>query len=86
MWDAFLNMELADRDPRRMRPLVDFILSQKIDFGASSAFAVTKRLTTIGILVDDLGTRIESQSSGMIDLYFDNIQTPYAEASYFGYS
>ncbi|KAG8934508.1 hypothetical protein FRC01_002240 [Tulasnella sp. 417] len=79
MWDAFLNMQLVERDPRRMQPLVDFILSQKIDFNADSAFPVTKRLTTIGILADGLGTRIESQVSRMIDLYFDNIQTPYAE-------
>ncbi|KAG8953343.1 hypothetical protein FRC04_002753 [Tulasnella sp. 424] len=79
MWDAFLNMQLVERDPRRMQPLVDFILSQKIDFNADSAFTVTKRLTTIGILADGLGTRIESQVPRMIDLYFDNIQTPYAE-------
>lgn len=64
-----------------MQPLVDFILSQKIDFNADSAFTVTKCLTTIGILADGLGTRIESQVSRMIDLYFDNIQTPYAEVS-----
>lgn len=81
MWDAFLNMQLVERDPRRMQPLVDFILSQKIDFNADSAFTVTKRLTTIGILADGLGTRIESQVPRMIDLYFDNIQTPYAEVS-----
>lgn len=81
MWDAFLNMQLSERDPRRMQPLVDFIFSKKIDFNADSAFTVTKCLTTIGILADDLGTRIETQVPGMIDIYFDNIQTPYAEAS-----
>ncbi|KAG9009627.1 hypothetical protein FRB90_008255, partial [Tulasnella sp. 427] len=80
MWDAFLNIQLVDRDPRRMQPLVDFIVSQKVDFNADSAFVVTKRLSTMGNLVDALGSRIESRVPGMIDLYFDNIQTPYAEA------
>ncbi|KAG8905939.1 hypothetical protein FRB99_007944 [Tulasnella sp. 403] len=79
MWDTFLGVQLGDRDPRRNQPLVDFINSQQIDFSGDSAFAISKRLATVGMMTDALGSRTESQIPRLMTMYFDNIQTPYAE-------
>lgn len=79
VFETFLSVQLSERDPRRNQPLIDFIRSQTIDFNATSAFALTKRLTATGTLSDSLGTRFESGCQQLIDLYFDNIQTQYAE-------
>ncbi|KAG9039991.1 hypothetical protein FRB95_004463 [Tulasnella sp. JGI-2019a] len=79
IFETFISVQLADRDPRRNQPLIDFINSQTVDFNASSAFAVSKRLTTIGTMADSLGVRFDSSSHKLIELYFNNIQTQYAE-------
>ncbi|KAG8924341.1 hypothetical protein FRC02_010498 [Tulasnella sp. 418] len=80
MWETFVNTVLNNRDPRRSKPLVDLILSLGVDFAAESAFAVTKRLTLLGGLLDSLGSRIgDVRADELSMLLFKNIQTPYAE-------
>lgn len=79
IFETFISVQLADRDPRRNQPLIDFINAQTVDFNASSAFAVSKRLTAIGTMADSLGVRFDANSHTLIELYFDNIQTQYAE-------
>lgn len=74
-------MQLVERDPRRNKPLLDFINSQAVDFSADSTFAITKRLTLISVVSDALQWRLQPQVDKLMKLYFDNIQTPYAEVS-----
>ncbi|KAG8858716.1 hypothetical protein FRB96_004853 [Tulasnella sp. 330] len=79
IFETFISVQLGDRDPRRNQPLINFIKAQTVDFNASSAFAVSKRLTTIGTMADSLGVRFDADSHKLVELYFDNIQTQYAE-------
>ncbi|KAF8559342.1 hypothetical protein OG21DRAFT_1402974 [Imleria badia] len=78
-WTSFLQTVLEDRDPRRNKPLVDWILSLHLDFQGDSAFAVTKSLNAVSILVDAMGVRFNPISEEYVSLFFDNADSNYAE-------
>lgn len=72
-------MTLTDRDPRRCKVLLDFIKPENVDFGADSAFAITRQLTSLSAVSDTLGYRMEPQIPQLMKIYFSNFFTPYAE-------
>ncbi|KAN0100847.1 hypothetical protein V8E55_000831, partial [Tylopilus felleus] len=78
-WNSFLQTVLEDRDPRRNKPLVDWILSLQLDFQGDSAFAVTKSLNAVSVLIDAMGVRFNPISEKYVSLFFDNADSDYAE-------
>ncbi|KAG6381418.1 armadillo-type protein [Boletus reticuloceps] len=78
-WTSFLQTVLEDRDPRRNKPLVDWILSLQLDFQGDSAFAVTKSLNAVVVLMDAMGVRFNPISGKFVSLFFDNADSNYAE-------
>ncbi|KAG9314593.1 hypothetical protein JVU11DRAFT_5396 [Chiua virens] len=78
-WTSFLQMVLEDRDPRRNKPLVDWILSLQLDFQGDSAFSVTKSLNAVVALVDAMGVRFNPISEKYVTLFFSNADSNYAE-------
>ncbi|KAG7099513.1 hypothetical protein E1B28_001358 [Marasmius oreades] len=78
-WESVFSYVLEERDPRRNRPLVDWILGLSIDFNADSAFAMNKTLTIFTTLVENLGMLFNPLSDRYVNLLFENANTSYAE-------
>ncbi|KIK95621.1 hypothetical protein PAXRUDRAFT_826811 [Paxillus rubicundulus Ve08.2h10] len=78
-WASFLQMVLGDRDPRRNQPLLDWILSLQLDFQGDSAFAVSKSLNAVVVLMDTIGVRFNPMSERYVSLLFENAHSNYAE-------
>ncbi|KAH7104315.1 ARM repeat-containing protein [Auriculariales sp. MPI-PUGE-AT-0066] len=78
-WESVFASELADRDPRRHKILLNWISSLSIDWASDSAFAMGKAIALIGIVADMLAARFEPAADKYIHAYFDNISTQYAE-------
>ncbi|KAF9459432.1 hypothetical protein BDZ94DRAFT_1312356 [Collybia nuda] len=78
-WEGFFQHQLRDRDPRRNHALVAWILALPLDFNGDSAFAMSKPLSILGILLESLGVFFNAKSEGYIKLMFENANTGYAE-------
>ncbi|KAF8807254.1 hypothetical protein BYT27DRAFT_7189352 [Phlegmacium glaucopus] len=78
-WETIFQQQLSKRDPRRIRPLVDWILALPLEFNGDSAFEMTKPLCLFGILVDALGIYFNPKSEPYVKLLFENANTGYAE-------
>ncbi|KAL0578024.1 Proteasome activator BLM10 [Marasmius crinis-equi] len=78
-WETMFSYVMEERDPRRNKPLVDWILSLSLDFNGDSAFAMNKTLTIFTTLVENLGVLFDSLSDQYVNLLFDNANTTYAE-------
>ncbi|KAH7883839.1 hypothetical protein F5I97DRAFT_1969128 [Phlebopus sp. FC_14] len=79
LWTSFIQTTLEDRDPRRSQPLIDWILSLQLDFQGDSAFAVTKSLHVIVVLMNTMGVRFTPIAEKYVSLFFDNADSNYAE-------
>ncbi|KAF9270517.1 hypothetical protein L218DRAFT_889040 [Marasmius fiardii PR-910] len=78
-WETVFSYVLEERDPRRNKPLVDWILGLPLDFNADSAFSMNKTLTIFTTLVENLGTLFNPLSDRYVNILFDNANTSYAE-------
>ncbi|EPQ60983.1 hypothetical protein GLOTRDRAFT_53630 [Gloeophyllum trabeum ATCC 11539] len=78
-WESVLTLQLADWDPRRNQPLVDWILSLPLEFHGDSAFEMSKTLSMFAVLVDCLGARFSSMADHYFDVCITNANTGYAE-------
>ncbi|KAF8328806.1 uncharacterized protein EI90DRAFT_3063646 [Cantharellus anzutake] len=79
LWDSFLGLLFQNRDPRRTRSFVDFVLDQPVDFNGASVFSLTKTLSSVASLADGLSVRFLPYSHKYLDAFFENLGTPYAE-------
>ncbi|KAH8835430.1 hypothetical protein DL96DRAFT_1675460 [Flagelloscypha sp. PMI_526] len=79
IWEGAFSYVMHSRDPRRVRPLIDWILSLPLDFHGDSAFAMTKMIALCGIMIGNLNGRFESMSDKYFSLLLDNANTPYFE-------
>jgi len=79
IWQSFINTTCSDRDPRRIQPIVNFISSLKIDFQSESVFPLSKSMDWTLLLAECLGPRFAFKAPALIDLYFENLHTSYAE-------
>lgn len=78
-WGSVFSYMLDKRDPRRCKPMIDWIYSIPLDFHSDSAFAMTKGLLCIEVLVENFGTRFSQLVDRYANLMFDNLATGYAE-------
>ncbi|EIN13635.1 hypothetical protein PUNSTDRAFT_94829 [Punctularia strigosozonata HHB-11173 SS5] len=78
-WEGVFSFILEDRDPRRNKPLLEWLLSLSLDFQGDSAFQMSKTLSLFGILVDCLGIRFLPMAGKYVDILFANTDTGYAE-------
>ncbi|CAA7258771.1 unnamed protein product [Cyclocybe aegerita] len=78
-WEAVFQYQLHRRDPRRTKPLVDWILSLPLEFNEDSAFEMTKPLCLFGILVDAMGIYFNPRAGPYVKLLFENTNSGYAE-------
>lgn len=78
-WEGMFSEQLVERDPRRAKPIVDFIISLPLEFHGDSTFAMYKSLSLFTILIESLGLRFLPYSARYANLFLDNANTGYAE-------
>ncbi|TFK41322.1 hypothetical protein BDQ12DRAFT_768249 [Crucibulum laeve] len=78
-WESVFQYQLYDRDPRRSKVLVDWILSLSLDFSGDSAFEMNKPLALFSVLVESIGIYFNPHSDQYVNLLLDNANTSYAE-------
>ncbi|KAE9410730.1 ARM repeat-containing protein [Gymnopus androsaceus JB14] len=78
-WESMFTYMLEERDPRRNTPLIDWILGLQLEFNGDSAFDMTKSLTVVSILIENMGILFKPMSDKYINLLFNNVNTSYAE-------
>lgn len=77
----FAEFNLFKRDPRRLQPLVDFIIQRAhdADLNGGSAFALNKSLTFMHSLMRCMSWRFDAWSEQLSSEYFDALGNDYAE-------
>ncbi|KAH9947705.1 ARM repeat-containing protein [Amylocystis lapponica] len=78
-WESLFTEQLIDRDPRRAKPIVDWVLSLPLEFHSDSAFAMSKTLSLFNVVVDAFGPRFLPLCDKYMHIFFDNADTGYAE-------
>lgn len=68
-----------NRDPRRVLPLVDLILSSHIDPTSHASFAEAKELLFVSTLLNSFSWRMLPRTQPLLDEYFANIRHPYKQ-------
>ncbi|KAJ3008563.1 UNVERIFIED_CONTAM: hypothetical protein HDU68_003042 [Siphonaria sp. JEL0065] len=78
-WIDFLNAVLANRDPRRLLPLIEFVFNWKLDPLAQSFFTESKKLTLLKIVVSNLKWRLLPLYPGLLAELFSQVRHPYQQ-------
>lgn len=79
LWECMIESILDDRDPRRCRPLIDWISSLPLDFHSDSAFSMNKSLGLFIELPNCIGMRFGGLCQQYANTLFENANTGYAE-------
>ncbi|KAL7748215.1 Proteasome activator BLM10 [Sorochytrium milnesiophthora] len=74
-WEEVVKSVCVDRDPRRFKPLVDYLLD--IDIQHEAAFAEARKLHLARTLLVICSWRIQSRVRALLQLAIDNIEHPY---------
>jgi proteasome activator subunit 4 len=71
-WSGFFEHTLYQRDPRRMQPMVDYLLEvgQSVDYTQDSAFELKKATALSSSLMRCLAWRFEPWADDFVKLYF----------------
>ncbi|KAI8578771.1 hypothetical protein K450DRAFT_245430 [Umbelopsis ramanniana AG] len=78
-WEGMVKFCVSQRDPRRLLPLVDVILSAEFDPTSYAAFSEARKLLFVRALLTTLTWRVLPRSSDLLDAYFDNLHHPYKQ-------
>ncbi|KAL7421289.1 Proteasome activator BLM10 [Cryptotrichosporon argae] len=80
-WDISVEYILHEQDPRRFKPLVDFMLTTALaaDFHGGSAFDLGRRVQLVRSLLRCLQWRFTAWSDDFVQLYFSALDCPYAD-------
>jgi proteasome activator subunit 4 len=78
-WESLVRHTVARRDPRRVQPLIDLILSSELDPTSDAAFSESRKLLLVRAVVVRLGWRFEPLVKKVLPTYLQNIQHPYKQ-------
>ncbi|CED83025.1 Uncharacterized conserved protein [Phaffia rhodozyma] len=80
-WTMFFEFNFFKRDPRRVQPMIDFVIqkAKSLDYSAGFAFEITKSLNFINCLMRCLSWRFDAWSGEFIDEYFGALGNDFAE-------
>ncbi|KAK4048054.1 Proteasome activator BLM10 [Microbotryomycetes sp. JL221] len=78
-WEMCAEYILQARDPRRNKPLVDYLTSLTIDTDSSEAFNTSKEQDLVGMTIKSLGWWFTPWSKPYIDMYTQCIAHSYQE-------
>ncbi|KAI8379085.1 uncharacterized protein BYT42DRAFT_495617 [Radiomyces spectabilis] len=78
-WESFVRFCAANRDPRRIRPLIDLILEAEFDPSSDAAFSESRKLLLIRALITSLKWRSLPVCDAPLSMYMQYIQHPYKQ-------
>ncbi|CEJ03873.1 hypothetical protein RMCBS344292_17848 [Rhizopus microsporus] len=78
-WESFVKFCVARRDPRRIRPLIDLLLSSELDPTSDAAFNEARKLLLIRAMVVKLQWRGLPLVDRLLPMHFNNLQHPYKQ-------
>jgi proteasome activator subunit 4 len=78
-WEGMVKFCASQRDPRRLLPLVDVILSAEFDPTSYAAFSEARKLLFVRALLTTMTWRALPKSTELLDIYFDNLHHPYKQ-------
>ncbi|KAI9330364.1 hypothetical protein DFJ73DRAFT_858866 [Zopfochytrium polystomum] len=78
-WAECINYVSANRDPRRIRPIIDLIFGWRIDPSPQSYFTETKKMIYAKVLINALNWRLAPWSQALLDDLIANIRHPYKQ-------
>ncbi|ORY39104.1 hypothetical protein BCR33DRAFT_662528, partial [Rhizoclosmatium globosum] len=78
-WIELLNCVFANRDPRRVLPLIQFVFSWKLDPSAQSFFTESKKLTLLKIVVSSFKWRLLPLYPALLAELFSQVRHPYQQ-------
>ncbi|KAI7863239.1 hypothetical protein BDF14DRAFT_1734412 [Spinellus fusiger] len=78
-WESFVKFCATNRDPRRIRPLIDLILRADFDPTSDAAFSESTKLLLVCKLMTCLRWRLLPLCGSLLDTYLDHLQHPYKQ-------
>lgn len=78
-WESFVKFCVARRDPRRIRPLIDLLLSSELDPTSDAAFNEARKLLLIRAMVVKLQWRGLPLVDRLLPTHLNNLQHPYKQ-------
>ncbi|RCH96123.1 hypothetical protein CU098_001947, partial [Rhizopus stolonifer] len=78
-WESFVKFCIARRDPRRLEPLVNILLSSELDPTSDAAFNEARKLLLIRAVIIKLQWRCLPLLPRLLPSYLSNIHHPYKQ-------
>jgi proteasome activator subunit 4 len=80
-WEMMDEYVLVNRDPRRNKPLIDYVGTLHLDAESSEAFNQAKNLYLVGTTMKTLGWHFLPWADKYLDEFWEAIANPYTEVS-----
>ncbi|KAJ3067573.1 hypothetical protein HDU98_009213 [Podochytrium sp. JEL0797] len=78
-WITFLTQVFSHRDPRRVLPIIQFVLNWKLDPEAQSFFIESKKLSVLKLMVSSFGWRLSPLYPSLLVELFTHLISPYKQ-------
>ncbi|KAL4243081.1 BLM10 family protein [Abortiporus biennis] len=82
LWTSFFEYVFYNKDPRRVQPLVDFLVKEfeLLDFNAESPFDVTKVLYFFRGFYEQLGWKFSAWTNDILGRYWEELSSEHDDA------
>lgn len=83
IWSSFLEYVLSNKDPRRVQPLVDWLVKKglSVDFNSESSFEPIKMTFFIRTMIEALGWRFAPWAPAFLKVYWSQIGCEHDEVT-----
>ncbi|KXS09674.1 hypothetical protein M427DRAFT_75194 [Gonapodya prolifera JEL478] len=78
-WDSFLRYVLNNRDPKRVQPILNFVLSWRLDANSQSFFTESKKLYILKTVLNTVNWRLREISLPAIQSIVSAVAHPYKQ-------
>ena len=75
-WNSFLRTLFANRDPRRVWPLLDWLASYRLDLTSHAAFKESSKISLLNIAISEIGWHFQLDK-GIVDDFVAHLDHPY---------
>ncbi|KZT61305.1 hypothetical protein CALCODRAFT_514830 [Calocera cornea HHB12733] len=81
IWCSFITTVATNRDPRRLQPLIDYIIANglEVDFNNQSSFEVVKKESFVRAIDADLGWRFSAWAGDFFERYWEEVGSQHEE-------
>lgn len=78
-WESMVKFCSSQRDPRRILPLIDVIMSAEFDPTSYAAFSEARKLLFVRAVLISLTWRAIPKANELLDTYISNLHHPYKQ-------